>query len=187
MKFSNKILILSLFAFSILTSCNDDDICTNCGEEVITTVNYTLTSTSGEVVVLSFVDADGPNGGNAPVITGGTLSANTTYIGNIEFLNEIESPTEDITEEIQAEDLDHQVFFVPNSSLNATITYTDQDSQGNPLGIGSMLVTGDASTGELKIILRHEPVKTASGVADGDPSNAGGETDIEVSLPVTIQ
>jgi len=87
MKFSNKIfLIFSLFAFSILTSCNDDDLGGSTPEEVITTLNYTLTSTSGEVVTLSFQDLDG-DGGNAPTVTGGTLTANTTYVGSAAIHN----------------------------------------------------------------------------------------------------
>ncbi|HBK71516.1 MAG TPA: type 1 periplasmic binding fold superfamily protein, partial [Flavobacteriaceae bacterium] len=36
-------------------------------------------------------------------------------------------------------------------------------------------------------ILRHEPNKSASGVSDGDITNAGGETDIEVIFNITVQ
>ena len=188
MKFSNKLfLILSLFALSFLTSCNDDDICTDCQEELITTLNYTLTSTSGEVVTLSFQDLDGDGGGDAPTITGGTLTANTTYVGTAEFLNESISPAEDVTGEIRVEDEDHQVFFTPSSSLNATVTYSDQDAENNPVGLTTSLATGAASSGQLTIILRHKPNKSATGVADGDVTNAGGETDIEVTFDVTIQ
>ena len=187
MKFSNKLfLILSLFAFSFLTSCNDDDICTDCEEELITTLNYTLTSTAGDVVTLSFQDIDG-DGGDDPIITSGTLTANTTYVGTAEFLNESVTPAEDVTEEIQEEDEDHQVFFTPSSSLNVTVTYSDQDAENKPVGLTTSLATGDASTGQLTIILRHQPDKSASGVESGDVTNAGGETDIEVTFDVTIQ
>ena len=49
-----------------------------------------LCSFAGAVpVVLSFTDLDG-DGGNAPVINGGTLQANTTYTGTIDLLNEAE-------------------------------------------------------------------------------------------------
>jgi len=37
------------------------------------------------------------------------------------------------------------------------------------------------------ITLRHEPAKDATGVSDGDITNAGGETDISVNFPVEIQ
>ena len=49
------------------------------------------------------------------------------------------------------------------------------------------LTTGEAGTGTLSIILRHEPAKDASGVSDGQIANAGGETDIEVSFNITIE
>jgi hypothetical protein len=39
----------------------------------------------------------------------------------------------------------------------------------------------------LKITLRHEPNKKASGVVGGSITNAGGETDIEVSFDVEVK
>ena len=36
--------------------------------------------------------------------------------------------------------------------------------------------------GQFTVTLRHEPDKSAQGVSAGDITNAGGETDIEVSL-----
>ena len=188
MKFSKLSLILFLFTFAFLTSCNDDDDIGGGGgeEELITTLNFTLTSTSGDVVTLSFQDLDG-DGGDDPIISGGTLAANTTYTGITTFLNESETPAEDVTIEVREEDDEHQVFFIPSSSLNATVSYSDEDDAGNPVGLTSSLTTGDASSGTLQIILRHEPDKSASGVAGGDITNAGGETDIEVSFDVTIQ
>ncbi len=60
----------------VTTSCNDDDPPIDNEEEVITTLTYILTPASGQAVTLSFVDLDG-DGGNPPVITGGTLDTNT--------------------------------------------------------------------------------------------------------------
>ena len=61
------------------------------------------------------------------------------------------------------------------------------DADGNPIGLATTVTTGAASTGEFTVILRHEPMKDAQGVKDGDITNAGGETDIEVNFPVEIQ
>ncbi len=186
MKLSNKLfLLLSFFALLSLPACNDDEGPED-PEEVITTLNYSLFTTSGQVVTLSFSDLDG-DGGNDPVISGGTLMANTTYIGTADFLNESVTPVEIVTEEIEEEDDEHQLFFIPSSSLNATVTYSDMDDDGNPIGLSSTLVTGEASDGQLTIILRHQPDKAAEGVAAGNIENAGGETDIEVTFDVTIQ
>lgn len=169
----------------LLTSCDKDDPIIPNEEELITTVNYTLTSDDGQVVVLSFVDLDG-DGDNLPTIMGGTLSANTVYSGSLELLNEAESPAEDITEEVQAEDDEHQFFF--QSTIDGmVISYTDQDADGNPVGLKTNITTGAPNSGSLTVILKHEPVKDAAGVSAGDITNAQGETDIQVTFPIDVQ
>ena len=37
------------------------------------------------------------------------------------------------------------------------------------------------------VVLRHLLDKFAEGVADGDITNAGGDTDVEVSFPIVIE
>ncbi len=186
-----KSKLLYVFIAMALFACKDDE-----GdkpvtpeipneEEVITTVRYTLTpSTGGTAKVFQFQDLDG-DGGNAPIISGDTLDLNVTYTGSIEFLNELESPADDITEEVLAEGDEHQVFYQVTSG-DFVITYTDQDSNGNPIGLTT---TFESKTmgGNLKVVLRHEPVKGAVGVSGGDITNAGGETDIEVVFPVNVR
>ncbi len=181
MKFLKYLFLISLVTFS---ACKKDDPEPPNEEEVITTLTYTLTPTGGgETVVLSFQDLDG-DGGDDPIISNGTLAANQSYTGVISLLNEQESPAEDITEEVEEEDLEHQLFF--ESSL-LTVSYTDEDSEGNPLGVATSLSTSDAGSGTLKITLRHEPNKSAEGVSDGNIANAGGETDIEVTFNINVQ
>jgi len=183
---SIQFLLMLLFASAILfSSCGKDDPEEVNEEEVITTLNYTLTSATGDVIVMSFSDLDG-DGGDVPVITGGTLMADSRYTATIELLNESESPVEDITEEIEEEAEEHQFFF--SSSLSdVTVDYEDADADGNPVGLSSTLNVGGAGTGTLTIVLRHEPVKDATGVSDGDITNADGETDIEVTFPINVQ
>ncbi|MGB0425105.1 MAG: type 1 periplasmic binding fold superfamily protein, partial [Flavobacteriales bacterium] len=84
------------------------------------------------------------------------------------------------------EDEEHQFFF-SSDLTGATTSYSDMDSNGNPVGLSSVLQTNDAETGTLTITLRHEPNKEGTGVSDGDITNAGGETDIEVTFNVDIQ
>ena len=181
-KYSWALLAVLFLAFS---SCKDDDPVEEPDEEVITNLNFVLTPTSGSAVTMTFEDLDG-DGGNAPTIVGGTLQANTVYTGAITLSNESETPAEDITEEIAEEDEEHQFFFAV-SGVNATVAYTDADADGNPIGLATTITTGDASSGTMTVTLRHEPAKGADGVAGGDISNAGGETDIEVTFDVTIQ
>jgi len=183
----NSFYIFAVLGTIILsmTACGKDDPVIPNEEELITTFTYTLTTAGADPVVLNFTDLDG-DGGNAPVINGGTLTANTTYTGVIELLNEAESPAEDITEEVAEEREDHQFFFATDG-LDLRFAYEDADANQQPVGLSTTLLTGDAGTGNLRITLRHEPDKNATGVSMGNIENAGGETDIEVTFPIMIQ
>ena len=116
------------------------------------------------------------------VTVSGNLAAGTTYDGVMKFLNELESPAEDITEEVEEEDLDHQVFFTVGSGLDVTTEYSNNDSAGNPLGTQFKLIAGSASSGNLTFTLVHEPTKPNTGLA-----SAGGSTDIETTFSITIE
>lgn len=188
-------LIPLLILAIVFTGCSDDDPPAPVNEEeVITTMTITLTPSSGADIILKTVDMDG-EGGNDPIITVDgvetsqvTLATGTTYTGSIELLNETEDPAEDITEEVADEEADkHQFFYVIGSGLDVTTVYTDQDGDGKPVGVEFTLTANSVSSGDLTFILRHEPNKSASGVADGDITNAGGETDIEETFSISVE
>lgn len=182
-----QLLVAVLFVIT-LSNCGDDEpVEPGNEEELITTVNLTFAPTSGTAVTMKFYDEDGEDGPINPVITGGVLKSNTEYSVSVELLNESESPVEDITEEIEEEDKEHQFFFQVSSALNLTHSYDDQDGDGNPVGLSNKMTTGDTSTGTLTVILRHEPDKSATGVSGGDVTNAGGSTDVDFDLSVSIE
>ena len=179
-----KLIALLVIPVLFSTSCSNDDAPVN-EEEVITTVTTTLTS-GGQTITLTSRDLDG-DGPNAPVVSvSGNLVAGTTYTGITTFLNELESPAEDITSEVEEEGADHQVFYQLPSSIG-TVTYTDTDANGRPIGLNFTLVAGTSgSTGTLTVTLRHLPNKSATGVSAGDITNAGGNTDAEVTFSVAV-
>lgn len=194
MKLYYKLLTLILITNLIVSCSNDDDNSIPPPvneEEVITTLIVTFMPQGGGVnVELKTQDLDG-DGPDAPVITiSGSFEANTTYSGTVEFLNELESPAEDITEEVAGEALEHQVFFTVTNNLG-TVTYNDMDSDNNPIGLDINFQTSDTSApinGAMTVTLRHEPNKGAAGVSDGDITNAGGETDIQATFsPITVE
>ena len=186
MKFLNQLFFLLLASSVILFPSCDPDPTDPDPEEVITTLTYTLTpSGGGDVVTLEFQDLDG-DGGNAPTITSGILMDSTTYTGVITLLNESESPVEDITVEVQEEDDDHQFFFA-TTLTGMTIAYDDMDANNQPVGLNSTLTTTGLESGTMTVTLRHQPNKSATGVSGGDITNAGGETDIEVTFNVDVQ
>ena len=157
-------------------------------EQVITTMTITLQpSDGGADVVLQTRDIDG-NGPDIPVVTvSGNLLANTSYSGSIVLLDEAEDPAENYTAVIEEESLEYQFFYTIGSGLNASTEYMDEDSEGNPIGLDFTLTTTAASSGDITFTLRHEPVKSADGVADGDITNADGETDIAATFDIFIQ
>ncbi len=169
-----------------LSSCQPEDPIVPNEEEVITSLIYTLTPAGGGTpVVFSISDPDG-DGGNAPTITNGVLQANKTYNGVITLFNETENPAEAIHPEVLAEGAEHQFFF-ENTLDSITVAYADQDANGQGIGLQTTFTTGAAEQGTLQVILRHEPNKTAAGVAIDNATPAGGETDIEVTFNVDIQ
>jgi len=191
MKTNFLLLALLLSSFTLMfSSCEKEpeEPTKENEEEVITTLTFTLTPTnnaSAPTVTMQFQDLDG-DGGNAPTITGGELADSTTYTGSLTLLNEAETPAEDITAEIREEDKEHQFFF--QTDVNGlSVAYTDQDPDGNPIGLSTTITTVQANSGNLTVTLKHEPNKSAAGVAGGDITNAGGETDIEVVFPVEVK
>ncbi|KYG79002.1 hypothetical protein [Roseivirga echinicomitans] len=191
MKFT-RIKLYSLAVFAALlttTACGSDDPEPVNEEELITTLKVTFTGTGpneGETVEAIFKDLDG-TGGDDPEITNPVeLAANGSYDVSVAFLNEAESPAENITLEVEEEGDEHQVFFVANN-INFTYQYGDEDVNTKPIGLSGSVLLGAAGTGTLQVLLIHEPDKDASGVSTGSPTNAGGETDISVTFNVTIK
>jgi hypothetical protein len=180
-----SIPLLSIIALLFMTSCTDDDAVTIINEEeLITTVELELTNSADatNVVLFKSVDIDG-EGPDDPVITiTGTVNANSTYQGAVRFLNESIAPSENITEEVIEESNEHEVFYI-SSITDLTITKTDVDVNGNPLGVFVTFQTGAIGTGTLIVVLRHEPIKPNDNTLIG----AGGETDVEVSFNFEVE
>ena len=168
----------------VLTSCDkDDDTPPENEQELITTVKLTLTNTAiaSDVVTATWRDNDGP-GGAAPVIQDLVLRPNSVYEGSVEFLDEsTPSDVEDITEEVEEEGADHQIYYIP-SGANLTVTEYNTDINSLPLGTEATFTTGAAGAGSLRVLLKHKPGTKAA----NDP-NTKGETDIDVNFPVRIQ
>ena len=183
MKTKKSLLTSLALAALIFSSCEKDNPVIPNEQELITTVKYTLTPSEGEAVTLSFIDLDG-DGTGEPTKNQVTLKANQTYTGSLELLNESETPAESITEEIEEKSEEHQFFF---ESELVSFEYKDNDADGNPVGLNTLLTTGDAGTGSIKITLRHEPKKSAESVSSGNITNAGGETDIEVTFNIHVE
>jgi hypothetical protein len=177
-----SVILVSLFLF---TACSNDDEGVVNEEEVITTLIATFVpQDGGETVVLNYKNLDG-----TPIFTPlvGVFQTNKVYNGSLQLFNELTSPADNITEEIELEGSKHQFFFSITNSLGS-FEYNDFDVNGKPLGLEFTFSTQTTlGTGNMIIVLRHEPNKSAEGVSQGIIDNAGGETDIEIVFPVQVQ
>ena len=178
-----KLYTYAVVALLLFSSCSKDDPIAVNEEEVITTMIVTLVPSDASTnVTLKTQDLDG-DGPNAPVVTvSGDLKASLTYSGSVRFLNETETPAEDITLEVEEEADDHQLFYTVGSGLTMGVASTNNDSNGNPLGTNFDVKSLSTSSGKLTFTLRHKPKKPNTGLAD-----AGGDTDIETTFDIVIE
>ena len=180
-----KILAIAIVTAFSLNACNNDDPKPIDEQELLTTVTTTLKN-GNQTITLVYKNLDG-YGSYPPIVNiSGTLKAATVYTGTVAFLNETTNPVNNISAEILAEGVDHQLFFQAPNAVGI-FGYADQDVNGKPIGLKFTLTTGEATTGNLIVTLRHQPNKSAAGVSSGNITNAGGATDASVKYPIVIQ
>lgn len=208
MKTNIKTITIALLFCTTFIACKKDKSNTPTPEspnqptnesELITTIKIMLHDTSTHTnQTFVFSDLDGP-GGN-PATYGGINQAdsvidilvNHVYECQILFLDETKNPVDTISQEVEAEGVDHMIFFneiSPSgtpyttylSGSMTTIKYLDLDNNNRGIGLKT-LWTAPASAqvkSPLKISLKHQP-----GTKDG--SFAPGETDTEVSFKLLV-
>ena len=200
-----SLMTVATLALMLGTGCNDvNDPDGDNEEEVITTVGLVFTPQGGgDTVNASWAD---PENDGSPVIDDITLAAGTTYDLAVTFTNELADPAEDITEEVEAEDDEHQVFYlgsavegpanVGNAEAVATHAYADNDGEGNPVGLANTVEATTAGSGEFQVVLRHlppedgTPIKVAGlarTVSDSGVGTLPGDSDVDVTFDLTVE
>lgn len=197
-------LTLLLVAFAA-SACKDTENPEEENEnEVITTVVLTFTPQAGGDA-LEFTWADPENDGS-PVIDDIVLQDADDYDLSVAFLNELEDPAEDITEEVDGESDEHQVFITgtavegPGTGENpdavVTHAYADADDNGFPVGLDNIIVTEAVGGGTFIVTLRHLPPESGTAVKTGtlaeDLAANGieslpGDTDAQVTFNPQVQ
>lgn len=189
MKIQHCFLSILLLSSVLILSCKKDDPKPVNEEEVLTTLILTFTPSDGSAIKYIMYKDLSPEDTAGSVITSDTLERNKTYTMTVSVLNETFTPTQNITAEIRSEGTEHQFFFIQNPlGLFSSLEYNDKDAEDNPIGLINVAKTSDSElSGTIRIVLRHELLKLGIGVPDGDITNAEGETDIDVTLPVAIK
>ena len=141
-------------------------------------------------------DPDGDGIEELEVRGGITLSPDTEYTLTFAISNALDpDDVEDIGEEILDEDDEHQIFFsftegaftspMGDGNIDMAsdpLNYSDEDENGNPVGLSTSWTTGVASTGTFTARLQHQPeIKSdTTGANDGD-------TDFDLTFTVNIE
>lgn len=172
-KIAFKILAV-IAATSFFAACHDE----HDAQELITTVRVKLTA-DGTTRTFTWQDKDG-TGGTAPIIDTLKLAPNKNYTFTLEVADESGSVATDLTSEISTESAAH-LFVYKVSGANLMVKNLNLDSNGKTLGLSGNMETQAASSGNVNIILKHEPNKSAT-----SPETTG-ETDVDITFPVVIK
>ena len=171
----------------LLVACDNDDepkVSDEHEEELITTVTLNLSKEgSNETQSFNWKNTKGAGEPDAQSRDRITLDANASYTLSVQLFNESITPKEELTEEIKKENDEHLFVFLPSDGLNLSYTSSDKDSNDKPVGLSGNLATMSASSGNLRIVLRHEPTSKETPT---DLSSVGGSTDVDISFEVSI-
>ena len=190
-----------LFSMIFLYSCEEDDAAPaeENEVEVITDIKliFTNKADANDKVEAKAKDPDGEGTKELEVSDAISLKAATSYTLTFEIMNNLETPGEDIGEEVKEEGAEHQIFFsftddafsdpAGNGNIdNASdkINYKDTDASGNPIGLITEWTTGSTAVanGEFVVRLQHQPdVKTSTSTA------TTGDTDFNLKFVLNIQ
>jgi len=183
----NKITILSIVTLLaiIFSSCNNKEeqgVPAPIGNEFLTTTILNLQNENNP--------SDKPSisyqviGTNPVVINPDTLvlQRNSKYNCTIVILDVTKTPVDTVSNVIKERANYHLFFFRPSATLALTDSITDHDTNvpALPVGLLSVITTGNSSTGTLEVILRHQP-----NVKNG--TYPPGSTDLDVFYPVKIE
>ncbi|HET6510883.1 MAG TPA: hypothetical protein VFH43_01730, partial [Candidatus Kapabacteria bacterium] len=129
-----RTLVVSVMLLLLSAACDNPSDSTIVPDELLNRVVITLLdSIDQDSRVLTFVDADGPSGSEAPVITGDTLAPGRTYYGLIDLYSLYRGSADSVkrmTEEIREAGTSHQFFYLPDNALKELVRteITDRDA-----------------------------------------------------------
>ncbi|OAQ40591.1 hypothetical protein A5893_06505 [Pedobacter psychrophilus] len=164
MMYKNKLKFLILaVAVGTMTfqGCKKDDLPDVDDNELITTIRlkFVNNANSNDIKLVTWKDLDG-DGGKAPVIDVLALKPSSVYSVSVDaLLDESKTPILDVRADVLAENFDHLFVYAPSTGLNLTFSNFDKDKNNLAVGLTATGTTAAASSGTLKITLRHQLVQ----------------------------
>jgi len=185
MQIFKKSVLLLVAVGSLLGACKKDEenVAPTDDNEAITTATLRLTSTTNPADTVSATIENLNTQANFSRATL-NLKANTTYSAVIQLWDKTQTPALDATAEIREKANEHLFVYTPASGLNLRVNLTDQDTNPAPgpypIGLSATMTTGAASSGDLNVVLRHQP-----GAKNGTAQP--GTSDLDTRFPVVIK
>jgi len=191
-------IVIALPVLLLSFGCEVEDPVREDVPELITKVTLTFSPAVGDPVVVTATDPDGEGVQDVQVDGAINLEATKLYSLSLTLANGLVKPSDpeyDVTEEVAAEGDEHIFFFSwtndvfsdPSGNGNIDnraddVNYQDEDINGLPLGLETIWTAGAASSGEFRVVLKHQPdLKSAT-------SESGiGETDLDLTFTVKIE
>lgn len=186
---TTKLFIMAIFCLTLITSCNNDDDPEPVNEvELITNVTLTFTNTanSADVVVMKNIAPDGQEGAFTNSING-RFTAGQSYSLDLNITNESDPNDVDdvLNDDVIPEGDEH--FFKYNNTLGMSMMRDASDlsgANGSRLGVSTTWTTGAAGTGNIQIILVHEPDSADDSNQFG--TTTGGEEDFNITFQSVV-
>jgi len=191
-------IVIALMVLFLCFGCEVEDPVREDVPELITKVTLTFSPAVGEPVVITATDPDGEGVQDVQVDGAIKLAATERYSLSLTLANGLVKPSDpqyDVTEEVAAEGDEHIFFFswtndifsdpAGNGNIDNRadeVNYQDEDTNGLPLGLETIWTAGAASSGEFRVVLKHQPdLKSAT-------SESGiGETDLDLTFEVNVE
>jgi len=190
--------VFSLTSLVFITGCDTDDPIREDVPELITKATLTFSAPGEQPVEATATDPDGEGVQDLEVDGPINLDPNKSYQMTITLVNGLaltSDPAYDVTTEVEEESDEHMFFFSWTNNVfsdpagngnidnrNDDVNYEDSDVNGLPLGLETFWTTAGPSSGNFRVVLKHQPEQKSA----SSDSNTG-ETDLDLTFAISIE
>jgi hypothetical protein len=201
LKYQPSALLVSFFLLTSMISfigCDTDDPVREDVPELITKATLSFASPGEQPVEATATDPDGEGVQDLQVDSPIELDALKSYTLTITLINGLAQPTDaayDISQEVEEEGGEHMFFFSwtnnvfsdPTGNGNIDnrsdrVQYEDEDASGLPLGLKTRWTTAAASSGNIRVVLKHQPDQKSP-----TSTSSTGETDLDLTFEIMVR